>query len=188
MILASMAHLGLKVRVTNVGAHKIDGSSLATYNMVITVFQAVDRLVRSLYFQETFLPADISIEVVLGMLFFTLGNFDIQFAEKKLIWKTYTTKEALLITRQVEIIDQKEFARVVLNKNIEVFVVHVSSLGSKITIHLAKEAQLALLLAKKVTVLAKYLDFANVFLEESANILPEQIGANEHTIKLQEGK
>ena len=41
MTLAYAAHLGLKVRVTNVGAPKMDGSSLATYGMVIAVFQVV---------------------------------------------------------------------------------------------------------------------------------------------------
>ena len=45
-----------------------------------------------------------------------------------------------------------------------------------------------MLLAKQVTVLAKYLDFANVFLEESANVLLEQTGVNEHAIKLEKGK
>ena len=55
------------------------------------------------------------------------------------------------------------------------------------TIHPVKEAWLALLLAKKVTVLAKYSDFAEVFLEESANVFPEQIKVNEHFIKLEKG-
>ena len=32
------AHLGLKVRVIDVGAQKIDGFSLATYGMVIAAF------------------------------------------------------------------------------------------------------------------------------------------------------
>ena len=75
-----------------------------------------------------------------------------------------------------------------LNENVEAFVVHVSPLESKITIHLAREAQLALLLGEEVTVPIEYLDFANVFLEKLANILPEQTGANEHAIKLKEGK
>ena len=44
------------------------------------------------------------------------------------------------------------------------------------------------LLAKKVTVPAKYLDFANIFLKKSANVLSEQIGANKHKIKLKKGK
>ena len=44
---AYTAHLGLKVRITDVGAQKIDGSSLATYSMVIAAFQVVDKLGRS---------------------------------------------------------------------------------------------------------------------------------------------
>ena len=35
---AYAAYLGLKVRVTNVDAQKIDGSSLATYGIVIAAF------------------------------------------------------------------------------------------------------------------------------------------------------
>ena len=56
------------------------------------------------------------------------------------------------------------------------------------TIHPARKAQLALLLAKKITVLAEYSDFANVFLKKLANIFLEQTGINEHIIKLEEGK
>ena len=47
---------------------------------------------------------------------------------------------------------------------------------------------MALLLAKKFTILAEYPDFANVFSENSANVLPEQTKVNEHAIKLEEGK
>ena len=38
MTLAYVAHLGLKVRVTNVSAQKIDRFSLATYGIFIAVF------------------------------------------------------------------------------------------------------------------------------------------------------
>ena len=68
------------------------------------------------------------------MPFFIISNVDVQFAEKQLTWKTYTIKEALPTTHQVEIIDWKEFAKAVLDKTIEVFVVHVNSLQSKMTI------------------------------------------------------
>ena len=74
---AHAAYLGLKVRVTNVGVQKIDGSSPATYSMVIAAFQVIDKLGRSQFFQETFLLADISMEVVIGMLFLTLSNADV---------------------------------------------------------------------------------------------------------------
>ena len=84
MTLAYAAHLGLKVRVTNVGAQKIDGSSLATYSMVIAAFQVVNKLGRSQFFQEHFLLANISMKIVLSMLFLTFSNVDVQFAEKEL--------------------------------------------------------------------------------------------------------
>ena len=108
--------------------------------------------------------------VVLGMTFLIFSNIDVQFAKKEIIWKNYTTKKALSTTHQVKLVDQKKYAKVVLDKNIEVFVTHVSFLGLKLTIHLVRKAWIALLLAEKVTVPAKYSDFANVFLEESANI------------------
>ena len=45
-----------------------------------------------------------------------------------------------------------------------------------------------MLLAKKVTVVAKYFDFADVFSKKSANVLPERTGANKHAIELEKGK
>ena len=127
-------------------------------------------------------------EVVLGMPFLILSNANIQFAEKKLAWRTYTTEKALPTTHQVEIINQKEFAKAALNENLEAFVVHVSSLESRISIHPARKAQMASLLTEEITVTTEYLDFTNVFLEKSANVLPEQTRANEHAIELEEGK
>ena len=47
---------------------------------------------------------------------------------------------------------------------------------------------MALLLAKEVTVPAKYSDFADVFSKKLANILSEQIGVIEHTIELEKSK
>ena len=52
--------------------------------MVLASFQIQDKLGTARFFQETFLLANISVEVVLGMSFVTLSNADIQFAEKKL--------------------------------------------------------------------------------------------------------
>ena len=52
------------------------------------------------------------------------------------------------------------------------------------TIHLAWQAQIALLLIEKVTVLEKYLDFADVFSKKSDKVLPEYIEINKYLIKL----
>ena len=74
-----------------------------------------------------------------------------------------------------------------MDENVEAFVLHVSSLGLKMSIHPAKDTQLALLLTKEVTMPVKYSDFADVFSEKSANVLPERTGANKHAIKLENG-
>ena len=50
MTLAYMAQLGLKVQRTDVGAQKIDRSSLATYSMVIAAFQLFVELSCSRFF------------------------------------------------------------------------------------------------------------------------------------------
>ena len=63
---------------------------------------------------------------------------------------------------------------------------HISFLRLKRTIHLARKAYIALLVVKKVNVLTKYLDFANVFLEKSEKVLLEQTRANKYAIKLEE--
>ena len=53
-------------------------------------------------------------------------------------------------------------------------------------IHLAQEAQIALLVAKKVKILTKYSDFSDVFLKKKALILSEATKLNQYAIKLQE--
>ena len=127
-------------------------------------------------------------QVVLEMLFLTFSNADIQFVEKKLIWRSYTTKEALPITCWVELIDKKELAKAVLDENVKAFVVHVAFFISKMLIHPTRKAQIALLIAKKITMPAEYLDFADVFSKELAEGLPECSGINEHAIELEKGK
>ena len=81
---AYASKLGLQVRHTDVGAQKIDGSTLETFGMVLASFQVEDKLGRIRFFQETFLLANISAEIVLGMPFLTLSNANVQFVEKEL--------------------------------------------------------------------------------------------------------
>ena len=180
--------LGLQTQRTDVGAQKIDGSNLHTFGMVIAGFQVLGKQGRTRFLQETFLLANTTMEVVLRMPFLIFGNADIQFAEKKLTWRSHTAEEALPTTQKVKLIDKKKFAKVALDENIKAFVVYVSSLslGSKMTIHPAWEAQIASLLAKKVTVPVEYSDFADVFSKKSAEVLPERTGINKHAIELED--
>ena len=74
-----------------------------------------------------------------------------------------------------------------LDENIKAFVVYVNSLSleSRMIIYPAREIQIALLLANKVIVSAKYSDFTYVFPEKLANILSKQTKVNMHAIKLE---
>ena len=87
--------LGFKIRRTNIGAQKIDGSALETFGMVIADFQVEDKTSRPRFFQETFLVADTKFEVILGMAFLKISNADVSFSEGTLMWRTYTTNKAL---------------------------------------------------------------------------------------------
>ena len=129
-------------------------------------------------------------KMVLEMSLLTFSNRNIQFAEKKLIWRFYTAKKALPTTQRVELIEQKKFAKATWNKNIKAFVIHVSSLGlgSKMIIHPAWKAQIALMLAKEFIILPEYLDFINVSSKASAKVLPERTRINEHVFELEDDK
>ena len=92
---------GFKVRPTDVEAQKIDGSTLEAFGMVLANFQVEDKLGRAQFFQETFLVANTSVDVVLGMPFLTLSNADVVFKDRELTWRSYTPAEALPTTKRV---------------------------------------------------------------------------------------
>lgn len=133
--------------------------------------------------------ADISVDVILGMPILTLSNPDIQFADQELIWRSYNMAKALATIQQVEIFDKKEFAKRALDKNVEAFVIYVASLSlGQMTIHLAWEAQFALLVVEEVIVIAEYSDIADVFLKKSAAELSKRFDINKHSIKAEPRK
>ena len=180
--------LGLKVHFTKVGAQKVHDSTLKTFGIVLASFQVEDKLEKVWFFQKTFLLANINMEIVLDMLFLILSNANIQFVQKELIWSFYTTSEALLTTKWVELINKKEFAKPALDENFESFVIHVASLNVALKIYPDKAAQIVSFLTKKVKIPNNYLDFVNVFSEKKTLVLPEHTKLNEHAINLENGK
>ncbi len=78
---AYVAELGLTARKTSGGAYKIDDLALKTYGMASASFLLQDSLRRVRFFEETFLLADTSMEVVLRMPFLSPSNVDVEFAE-----------------------------------------------------------------------------------------------------------
>ena len=118
--------LGFKTRKTNVRAQKINGSALETFGMVIADFQLEDKGGRPRFFQETFLVTDTKFEVILGISFLKLSNADVLFSEGTLKWKFYTTIEALPTTKQIQLVDPKEFIIAALDADSKTFIVYMA--------------------------------------------------------------
>ena len=76
--------LGLVVQATNVGAQKIEGTNLEIYGMMVVVFSVTDQADMVKFFEKTFLVANVSLDVVLGMAFFTLSGVDVDFPKREL--------------------------------------------------------------------------------------------------------
>ena len=135
--------LGLKTWKTNVGAQKIDGSTLETFGIVIADLQVEDKSGRPRFFQKIFLMANTKFEVILGMPFLKLSNADVSFGERMLTWKSYTTSEVLPTTERVQLVDFKEFVIAALDADSETFVMYVAIREQeKMPVHSEKQAQI----------------------------------------------
>ena len=182
--------LGLPIRPTDVGAQKIDGNMLDTFEMVISAFSGTNKANQIRFFEEIFLVANVSLEVVLGIFFLTPSGADIDFSGRELQWKTYTTKEALSTTKHVELVGKKKFAAVALDPEYETYVVHVAFFSFtplvSLDVHPFRRPQISGLIAEETLtkVSAEYSDFADVFSSDLASELPEHTGINDHAIKL----
>ncbi len=71
--------LGLKICKTNVGAQKIDSTTLEIYGMVVSTFLVLDKDEKERFFEESFILADVRPDIVLGMSFLTMSNADVDF-------------------------------------------------------------------------------------------------------------
>ena len=75
--------LGLVVQTTNVNAEKIHGTIFEAYGIVIVVFSMTDQADRVRFFEKTFLIANVSPNVILGMFFLSLIGVDIDFPKRE---------------------------------------------------------------------------------------------------------
>ena len=72
--------VGFSIRPKDVRAQKIDGIMLDTHGMVVAPFSVVDKANQIRFFEDAFLVANVSLEVVLGMPFLTLSGADVDFS------------------------------------------------------------------------------------------------------------
>ena len=84
--------------------------------------------------------------------------------------KFYTTIKSLLTSYYIKILHKKVFAKVVLNQNIKVFEIYIIFLNIKIKMitYLACKVYIIFQSIEKAlkNILAKYLNFINMFLEK----------------------
>ena len=135
--------------------------------------------------------ANTKFEVILGMPFLKISNVDVSFGEKTLMWRNYITNKALFITKQIQIVDPKEFVIAAFDVNSKTFVVHMAIRErEEILMHSKRQVQVGALLFDKASteVPAEYSNYNNVFSAENAAELLENTGMNKHTIELEEGK
>ena len=71
--------LGLAIWKTNVGAQKINGTTLKTYGIIFFTFFVSNKDGRERFFEESFLLVNIKPEIVLEMLFLTMSNANVDF-------------------------------------------------------------------------------------------------------------
>ena len=72
------------MQTINVGAQKIDGTTFETYGIVVAAFLVTDQANRVRFFEEPFLVVNLSPDMVLVMLFFSLSDVDVNSSKKEL--------------------------------------------------------------------------------------------------------
>ena len=60
------------------------------------------------------------------MFFLKISNVDVEFGERTLTWRSYTTIEALPSIEQIQVVNPKEFNIAMLDADNETFVIHVA--------------------------------------------------------------
>ena len=187
--------LRLPIRPTNVGEQKINGTMLDTFGMVVIAFSVTNKANQVKFFEKTFLVANVSLKVILGMSFPTLSDADVDFLSWKLRWRIYTTKEALPTTQSIELVGKKEFTATALDPGHETHVVHVGSVGFavlpsfsplELDVYPFCRPQVSGLIVEEASIKipAEYSDFADVFSADLASELLGHNGINDHAIEL----
>ncbi len=156
--------------------------------MVVLTFSVLDKDGKERFFEESFLLADVKSDVVLGILFLTMSNANVDFRAWNQQQRSYITRDVLPTTKRVELIGKKKFAATSLNLEHEFFVVHVVALGVDLgdEVYPSKKTQIAHLKVDEAPtkVFSEYTDFVDVFSSQLAAELPKHMRINNHAIEL----
>ena len=168
--------------VTHLGLTTINGQPMQAYGVHYLDIEVVDSLGHTRYFQEGFVASDNEEAVVLGMPFLKSANPDINYSKGTFKWRNYDAKAALETTRRVELVEPKVWAKDVL-KGANAFLMHVKPVDNISPTPSISEADNTSSTPPISGIPPEYADFADVFSESNAYILPEH-GEHDHAIDL----
>ncbi len=158
--------------------------------MVVSIFFILDKDDKEIFFEESFLLADIKLDAVFGMLFLTMSNTNVDFQAQNLQWRSYTTGDVLLTIGRVELIKKKEFVVAALDPEYKAFLIYIVALNISSNIddkmHPLKRAQIVYLKANRasIEVSSKCANFIDIFSSKLATNLSKYMSINNHAIKL----
>ncbi len=109
--------------------------------IVVFSFSISDKNSRERFLKESFLLADVMLDIVFKILFLIMSNANVDFQAWDLQWRSYTTGNILPTTKWVELIKKKEFVSVALDLEHKAFVVHIATLSvdSRDEVHLSRK-------------------------------------------------
>lgn len=153
------------------GLKTINGQPMQAYGVHYLTIEVVDTLGRTRYFQEGFMATDTGSEdMVLGMPFLQCANPDIDHSQGTFNWRVYDAQTALHTVQRIEVVEPKIWVKDVL-RGADAYLMHVTAIDDQPPTD------------KPLDIPSEYADYADVFSEDNANILPDH-GPHDHAIDL----
>lgn len=173
---------------------KINNSRLKTLRIVIIIILINNKKRKSQFFKETFLLANINIDIAFRISFLILSNIKVNFNNQKLWQRLYTTVKAFSITKQVKLIEKKEFVIIIFDPEDQTFIIYIMSLINfniyNSNIYSFCKVQIVSLKANKtsIVIFSKNVDFIDIFSLKLIAKLPKYNTINNHIIDLIDNK
>lgn len=92
------------------------------------MFFLKDSQEKAWFFEKIFLLTNTSMKVVLKIAFLSLSNSNWEFSTKRVIKRLYAVAKVLLIAKKIELISKYKLVELVLDKDTNTFVIHVTVL------------------------------------------------------------
>lgn len=99
------------------------------FAIVISMFE-IKKKKKYCFFKKKFLFVNLSINIVLKVLFLILSNVNISFLKLEIFWKSYTPIKTISIRKNVQFVRKTKFANETLNSKKKIYIILMDSLIS----------------------------------------------------------